>query len=310
MPRRMTVGTLPAPEVKTRLQGDGLGLRIGSLGMRILSRMPAIHQGLPAAYADYPVLELDEFADFRVRIDAPPGPRRWIRPQAQFYLGTTAPFLPLPAHHALAMLEWGMNWCVSSGLHRYLVIHAAAAEKDGLTYLFPGESGSGKSTLVASLMLSGWRLLTDELVLLDAQDGSVQPFPRPVGLKNDAIAIIQRAHDHAVVGHQVRDTTKGLVAHLRPDADSIRRGEERGTAAGIFFPRFRRGATADFTPRAPHETFLALVNQSFNYQILGESGFRLASSLVTRVPAYDLQYGTMDDGKALIRQLHAQIARQ
>ncbi|SEO53357.1 HprK-related kinase A [Aquisalimonas asiatica] len=302
----LTVSELSSDALKRALQGPGLGLRVGRLGLRVFSSLGTVRRGLQTLYHDYPVLEPGGFADFRARVDAPPGPRRWLRPQAQFYLGRVAPFQPLPRHHAVAMLEWGLNWCVSSHLHHYLVLHAAAAEREGRTYLFPGASGSGKSTLVAALMLSGWRLLTDELVLLDVDTGAVQPFPRPLGLKNAAIHVIQRDFPQAVLGEPVNDTTKGQVAHLRPSRRSIEQARLPGHIEAVVFPRYRPGVAAELEACHPADAFLALVNQSFNYQVLGERAFRLLSELVQRVPAYEVQYGTLDEGHGLIRTIDAQ----
>ncbi|MFV8833770.1 HprK-related kinase A [Aquisalimonas sp.] len=304
----LTVSTLSIGALRRVLRGPGLGVRAGTLGLRVFSSLSAVARGIHTLYSDYPLLEPDAFADFRVRVDGPPGPRRWLRPQAQFYLGRTAPFQPLPRHHAMAMLEWGVNWCVSSHLHRYLVLHAAAAERDGRTYLFPGASGSGKSTLVAALMFSGWRLLTDELVLLDLDTETVKPFPRPLGLKNAAIHVIRRDFPPATLGEVVNDTSKGQVAHLRPNARSVQQADLPGHIAGVVFPHYRAGARAELEEAHPADTFLALVNQSFNYQVLGECAFRLLSSVVRRVPAYHVHYGTLDEGHGLIRKIDAQTS--
>jgi hypothetical protein len=40
-------------------------------------------------------------------------------------------------------------------------------ERGGRALLLPAPSGSGKSTLCAGLAFNGWRLLSDELALLD-----------------------------------------------------------------------------------------------------------------------------------------------
>ncbi|TXL12561.1 hypothetical protein BMR05_15020 [Methylococcaceae bacterium HT4] len=83
-----------------------------------------------------------------------------------------------------------MNWCISSQLNTYLIIHAAVIEKSGYAVIMPAPPGSGKSTLTASLIQEGWRLLSDELTIIDVQNACVVPFPRPVSLKNESIDII------------------------------------------------------------------------------------------------------------------------
>ena len=54
-----------------------------------------------------------------------------------------------------------------------------------------GVSGAGKSTLSALLGERGWRFLGDEFVLIDPDTGNIAPFPRPISLKNEAIAAIE-----------------------------------------------------------------------------------------------------------------------
>jgi serine kinase of HPr protein (carbohydrate metabolism regulator) len=52
----------------------------------------------------------------------------------------------------------------------------------GKGVLLSAVSGSGKSTLSAELALNGWRLLSDELALIDSEVKLV-PLTRPVSLK-------------------------------------------------------------------------------------------------------------------------------
>ena len=302
--QHLTVSGLSTSTIRHRLHHAGFGVRVGPIGFRIQSNLASICGGLPAAYAHFAVIDDDEFADFHVRIRTPSMVRRWIHPQAQFYLGNVAPFLPLPIAHALPMLEWGLNWCVSTQLHRYLVVHAAAVERDGATYIFPGAPGSGKSTLVASLMLSGWRLLTDELVLFDLENGMIWPFPRPVSLKNESIDVIQTYAPSQQFGKVVSETSKGTVATLRPDIDSVQRQCEPGQPAGVIFPQFITEAPPAMERLPAHETFAALIDQSFNYPTLGESAFNILADLVSRVPGHAIQYGNLAEGMELVERLH------
>lgn len=62
-------------------------------------------------HADFP-LDAGEFQDFHVRVGPPPGLRRWLRPQINFWYDVHSPFKHLPADRAFALLEWGLNWCM------------------------------------------------------------------------------------------------------------------------------------------------------------------------------------------------------
>ena len=79
----------------------------------------------------------------------------------------------------------------------------------------PGAPGAGKSTLTAGLIYRGWRLLSDELALIRRSDGQIVPLARPVNLKNESIALMQRFAPSAVFSAPAHDTAKGTVALMR-----------------------------------------------------------------------------------------------
>src|SRR5205809_2621268 len=208
----MIVADLSHQELVGHLAGAGLRLRTGPVVNRIQSRLAKVVHGVALHYADCTIEDSAGFADFHVRDSPPLGLRRWVKPQIKFQFDGTSPFLPLPASQAFAMLEWGLNWCVSNHCHQYLIVHAASVERSGLALLLPGPPGSGKSTLCAALTSRGWRLLSDELTLLDLVTGSIIALPRPISLKNASIVAIGRFAPDAQLGPPVHDTLKGSVA--------------------------------------------------------------------------------------------------
>ena len=78
--------------------------------------------------------------------------RRHLRPQAILRCDGRVPFKPLPMAQAMPMLEWGLNWVISSHAHDCLVLHAAVVERDGQALVLAADPGSGKSTLCAALV--------------------------------------------------------------------------------------------------------------------------------------------------------------
>jgi hypothetical protein len=76
------------------------------------------------------------------------------------------------------------------------------------------------------LVLSGWRLLSDELTLIDRKTGLIQPLPRPVSLKNQSIDVIRQFSPDTYINRASHDTVKGAMAHMRPPRDSVRRQHE------------------------------------------------------------------------------------
>ena len=296
----MIVADLPPQELARRLAGAGLRLRTGPVVNRIQSRLAKVVHGVALHYADYAIEDSESFADFHVRLAPPRSVRRWVKPQVHFQFDGARPFLPLPAGQAFAMLEWGLNWCVSSNCHQYLIVHSASVERSGSALLLPGPPGSGKSTLCAGLVSRGWRLLSDELTLLDLATGHVVPLPRPVSLKNASIDAIRNFSPGAKLGAPVHDTVKGSVAHMKPPTDSVRRATEPARPRWIVLPRYERGATAHLVALSKARTFMHLADNAFNYDVHGRPGFELLAQVVASSDCFEFRYSTLEDAVSAI----------
>ena len=302
MPGPLKLGELSRTEVDGLLRGPGLYLQTGVFRFAIRSSFPEVAQALRRLYAAHDVAAEGEFADFHVRVDAPPL-RKFLRPQARFYADGQTPFKPLPRAQAAAMLEWGMNWCITAHAHQYLMLHAASLARDGWGLIMPAPPGSGKSTLAAALCFRGWRLLSDELTLLDPGNLDMAAVARPVSLKNASIEVIRSFVGDAVLSDTVRDTVKGTVAHLRPPAASVAAADALATPRWIVLPRYEADAPARLSPLPRARAFMELAQNAFNYSLLGEAGFGALARLVDNCNCYQFCYGDLEEAVALFAAL-------
>ena len=294
---------LSPADLRHQLAGTGVWLRTGPFSLRVRSRIPHVAEGLADLYGQFEVRNSRQaFADFHVELNPPPL-RRWFRPQVNFSFDGTLPFKPLPLDQAYPMLEWGLNWCVSMHAHHYLVIHAAVVEKNGLAAILPAPPGSGKSTLTAGLVLSGWRLLSDELTLIDRKTGLLHALPRPVSLKNPSIDVIRQFSPEAFINRVSHDTAKGSVAHMRPPRDSVLRQHEPARPGWVIFPKWEAGADTMLTPRSKAQTFMFLAQNAFNYSHLGADGFRVGAALIDQTHCYDFRYSELNEAVAAFDRL-------
>lgn len=280
---------------KSSVLRRGVGLRIGPFQVHLTSHLESVADGVAALYSDYPRCSESDFFDFHVRVDPPAGIRSRYRPQVEFFFDGRRPFKPLPQTQAFAFFEWGLNWCVANHMHCFLIVHSAVLEKNGHALVLPAPSGSGKSTLCGGLANRGWRLLSDELAIIDPVDGQVVPFPRPVSLKNQSIAVMQAFAPNARFGPPVTDTTKGTVAHMAASLDSIRRANERATPRWLVFPRYQAGAASQLVRHNKGDAFMQVAGNSFNYSIMHQQGFHTLASLIDRCDCYDFVYSDLDD---------------
>ena len=299
----MIVGELPRADLAARLNADGLRLRTGPVVTRIRSRLSSVAEGIALHYADYGVEEAEAFADFHVRIASPRSIRRWFKPQVRFDFDGASPFHPLPADQAFPMLEWGLNWCVSAHCHQYLIVHAASVEKGQRALLLPGAPGSGKSTLCAGLVSRGWRLLSDELTLIDLATGKIVPLPRPISLKNASIDAIRVFAANATLNPPVHDTAKGSVAHMKAPTDSVLRASETARPRWIVLPRFRVGPPARLEPLPRAHAFMYLAEHAFNYDVHGRRGFECLADTVSACDCFEFEYGALGEAVTLFDAL-------
>lgn len=303
MKRRLIADT-PLHTLQAQLASAGVFVAMPPFVVHIRSGIAVVAEGLHRMYAgQHWWAEEGEFADFRVEVRAR---RRWLRPMCEFQADGLQPFTPLALGEAFAMLEWGLNWCITGYCHHWLALHAAVLERGGRAVILPAPPGSGKSTLCASLMAHGWRLLSDELALIDPSTGLLTPCPRPISLKNASIDILRQRLPHVPMGPVAHDTLKGTVCHLQVNADSLARAAEPAMPGWVIFPRYQSGAPLSLQPRGKAEALLELQRNAFNRHVHGHRGFEVLADLVTRTGVYDFTYSQIDEALACFDALAAE----
>jgi len=280
------------------LKNEGLFLDIGLFSFNIKSSIDPLAESLSILYKDYPDAisnESKSFIDFYVSVEPSSVFNRYYKKNVQFFFDGYAPFSPLPIQHAPAVIEWGLNWCISNHINTHLIIHAAVIEKSGYAIIMPAPPGSGKSTLTASLIQEGWRLLSDELTLIRLDNYQVTPVPRPVSLKNESIELIKQRYPQVSFGPLTTDTSKGTVCHIRPPLESVQSRNIECPIAGIVFPQFIKNAEPELVIQSKAQTLMEVADNSFNYSRLGILGFNALKSIVNDAYCYQFKYSHLDD---------------
>ena len=289
-------------EIAQRLSGNGLNFLIGGFSIGLRSTLPQVTRGIGSMYGDFPIVPDNQFIDFRIDIASPSLLRRYFRPQVNFNFDGKHPFKPLPLNQSFAMFEWGLNWVIANHAHHFAIVHAAAVEKNGRGFIFPGAPGSGKSTLCAALVCRGWRLLSDEMAMVSLKDGLIWPIPRPISLKNASIDIIRKFGTSVVLGDIVADTAKGNVAHMRPPKASVDAVHTAVNPYAIVFPTYRAGVNTVFEEEPKAKTLIRLAENCFNYPVLGGAGFNALGDSVDQSLCRTLVYSDLADAIGAIER--------
>lgn len=300
----MNVGDMALERFAAQLTGEGVAIRWGPFVSRIVSKLPELASPLRLLYADFPIEPPGGICDFHVHMLSL---RRSVLSRSiervQFLLDDTSVLEPFPRSCALTLLEWGLNACVYRSANHFVMIHAAVVEREGWALLLPGRPGVGKSTLCAALVSAGWRLLSDEVALIEPTDGRLRPIARPISLKNHSIEIIRRFAPGMIFGPATIGTRKGTVAHVKPPSSSVRRVDQAAWPRWIVMPRFIDGVPLQLQPLSKGQAFFEVVNNSFNYAMLGEPAFRSITRLIDTCDCHQLTYGALDDAVATLDTL-------
>lgn len=268
------------------------------------SPLASVAEHLAFFYRDYVRPAAGQtFVDFDVQVLPGQGLRRWWHAQSRFLLDGVESFYPLPLAQAAPMLEWGLNWCVASRPLGYLVMHAGMVARGDQALMMPGVPGAGKSTLTAALcLLEGWRLLSDELAILNPATGLMQPHPRPISLKNASIELV-RIWPGASVGRVYHDTRKGSLSHLACPPSALAAAAQPARVRWVLFPRFEAGAAPVCEEISRVEAFTLISEQSFNRERMGETGFDALCALLTDARCFRMVAGNTADALARVRTI-------
>ena len=299
----MIVGDLEFNELEDLLNGKGLKVRFGPFVVRINSNVPSTFPLIHRFYSPYTLLSLDEMDDFHVNIGMAKGLRHWYRRQAVFSVDGRQTFQPCSIEHAFPTLEWGINWCIATRAHHLLMLHSAVVERNGNAILFPAWPGHGKSTLCTALVHSGWRLLSDEFGLVRPEDGLLLPIPRLIPLKIESIDVIRQFSPGAIIGPSFYGTRKGTVAHVRPPEDGIYRMDEPAKPRWLIFPRWIANAPLRIEPIPKSQAFLMVATNSFNYDVLDQTSYRLVTDMVKNCDCHTLVYSDLNEAISAIDEL-------
>lgn len=285
------------------LEPEGARLRFGPFIGRVRVHDAATAQGFHFLHRQREVLAANEIADFHIVIKRRRSVTNPLRHIAEIDADGWAPFPPTRSELSLPLLEWGMNWCIATRAHDFLLLHAGVAVRNEIAVVLPAEPGSGKSTLSAGLMFRGWTLYSDEFGLIDLRDASVRSIPRPIPLKNRSIELLRSFDQRAELGPEFMTERKGLVCHLRPTPESAATDNAAAPVRLLIFPRYVEASATKLTSEAKGIALIDLCANSFNFRMLGQRGFETAAKAVDGADCYRLTYSDLEEAVATITEL-------
>lgn len=286
------LGKLAPATIESRLRDRGICLQVGTFLCRITSDTGLLANPLHKLYKAYPSsLEPDILVDFEIALRRS---NRLLSKEVEFIWEGKSPFPPLPLSQTHPLFEWGLNWAIATLSGSEIVIHAAVVEKNGAALILPGDPGAGKSTLCAALALSDWRLLSDELTIIDRQTSMVYPVPRPISLKDRSIRLIRDRFPAVEMTEPITETRKGDIAYAKPDDFAVWHSDQMAPIGLILFPQYQTGAALEINQIGNGLALAKLLENTFNVGLLGKKGFVDAARAIAAARCFEVTYSNLD----------------
>jgi hypothetical protein len=210
-----------------------------------------------------------------------------------------------PADLAIAHLVWHVNRGVVEEAGKRLLLHAAAAERDGKVVLVAGPEGSGKSTLVAALVRVGFQYVTDETVAVELPATTIAPYPKPIALDRGSLRalgnLIPAASALEGASEQLLVPPQAIRPHAIAEAGKVPRL--------LVLPSYRPGSKTAARPIARAEAAVALAEQAFNFRAYGSGRLDAITAVVRACDCYQLDVGQLEAACQLVVELFEQTAR-
>lgn len=175
-------------------------------------------------------------------------------------------------------------------------LHGTVVTVDGAAVAFLGDCGYGKSTLAAAFLTRGFRVVTDDLVVLQSREGEWRVHPGIPRLKLFP-SVAHRLLGHHVAGIAMNSGTSKLVLPLGT-AQSVTEAvplKAMYVLSDPLQPRaLNRRTRVHIDPLSGREAFLEVIRATFNLLVLERqrlaNHFAFATRLTAGVPIRRVTY--------------------
>lgn len=180
---------------------------------------------------------------------------------------------------------------------QYVVLHAAAARRAGLTVLLPGDQERGKTTTVAGLLRVGYDYITDEAVAIEPTTLQVLPFPKALSIDHGAWSLFPECRPANGIEGLTQWQVPSTSLFSRPVSQLAQR------PMVIVFPEFVRDARTRASPLSPGAAVRALVESTFHFPDQTARNLRTLAGVVRGATSMRLVMGSLEEAVDAIDEI-------
>lgn len=198
-------------------------------------------------------------------------------------------------------LFWHINReAIDRSCADYVLVHAAAAARNGVGIVLPAASEAGKTTLVGGLVSAGFNYLTDEAAAIHPVTLRLVPFEKPLSVDKGSWEVL--AHLEPRVEPEIKQY---LASQWQVPPLSIRSGSVSGAVPArlVVFPRYSPGGRTQLKKVSRSDALIGLLRHTFKFERASRRNFEVLARLAGQVSCYDLTVGCLSEACSLLRRL-------
>ncbi len=171
-----------------------------------------------------------------------------------------------------------------------LAIHAGAVSLDGHAAVFPGDQGVGKTTLTAGLVRAGCQYLTDEATAFADTGPEILPYPKPLSLSRESLALLSMSHesepreDRHVPTEDLRSGSLGSACPMR----------------WLIFPSYDPTARTRLDPIGKGAAVIRLAENTFGFANDPSGTLTRVADLTRAADCFRLRSGDLAEAVAVV----------
>jgi hypothetical protein len=186
-----------------------------------------------------------------------------------------------------------------------MAVHAACVARDGRGILLAGESRAGKSTLAWACARAGWTYLADDAacLLMDGDGRKVLGRPHTVRFRHDARELFGEL-ERCI--SRVRPNGKLGIEVPTSQFPQVRTAGRCQAEAVVFLDRSGRRAPG-FERLDAGDALEELIGELTNHREETRVRYRRVARGLLEAPAYRMRYESLEEGMALLEDLHERL---
>lgn len=196
----------------------------------------------------------------------------------------------------ISFIEWIIIDTALEKMEGYYQIHGGAVVKNDRGLILPAAPGSGKTTLSVALTMNGFKCLSDDVVLIDADSLKLNPFSRNIFITEEKKAVFDRYG----IGLPLRKSEwmeyGGWDFIFHPEAIQT-------TVDFIIFPKYNPAQKTELRRISKGKAIFEIIKESFNIHKFRDRGVDIVHRLVKNAECFQLTVNDMNEAVEIISDL-------